>query len=86
MSKSALTRLWHNFELLARMVHNHGGTVAIEWPRSCAYLQERRVKALIKELNLANAGFDGCALGLKSEEGVPIVKPWITSTNHEGLY
>jgi len=74
-------RLWHNFETLAYRTNKLGGRIAIEWPRGCRYWQEPCVRRLMYNLDLADADFDGCQLGMHSAEGLPIKKPWRVATN-----
>ena len=73
------------FEEVARTAHAKGDRVAIEWPRACAYWRLTKVKKLMSELGMRPARFDGCALGLKSPEGVPMRKPWAVAANDEFL-
>ena len=79
-------RIWTNFEKVAHECHRQGGTVAIEWPTQCDYWRESCVKRLIEDLKLDKVQIDGCAVGLKSKEGLPIRKPWTIATNHDTLW
>ena len=49
------------------------------------YWKLPRVRALIEKYSLKPAKFDGCAIGLKSANGVLIRKPWLIMTNCEAI-
>ena len=82
---SAFKKIWSSFAKVARSVVDSGGAVAIEWPRNCSYWKWPRVAALIKELKLIEANFDGCALGVKTADGMLIKKPWRVMCNMSTL-
>ena len=62
-----------------------GVHVAIEWPRGCTYWGLPKVKRLIERLGLVPYHFDGCAVGLKGKDNLPIKKPWTVATTHEEI-
>ena len=74
-------KLWRTFAIVARAVHKSGGFIAIEWPRGCIYWEYREVKALVRELDLTSAEFDGCCYDLRTPDGMLIKKPWLIKTN-----
>ncbi len=79
-------RLWKRVARIARSVRDHGGKVAIEWPRGCSYWRMRCVRKLISELQLQPAKVDGCAVGLKDPDGVPMYKPWTVATDDAFIF
>ena len=69
-------RLWRGMVPIAEAVHNAGGTMTIEWPRSCRYWKEPFVIAFMARYGLVPAYFDGCAFNLNSiVTGKSIKKP-----------
>ena len=70
-------RLHSSFMTLARAVRDTGrGKIVFEWPRFCGLWGERRVKRMVRELELDFANFNGCMLGLCSKQGTLMKKPW----------
>ena len=78
-------KIWDQFEDAARACHRLGGHVVIEWPSLCDYWREARVQRLVSDLGLEQVKIDGCAVGLKSVDNIPIRKPWTLKTAHEGI-
>ena len=78
--------LWRNFETLAYRVDQVGGRVAMEWPRGCRYWQEPKVRRLVSNLQMDEADFDGCAMGIKADNGARIKKPWRVVTNDVSIW
>ena len=75
-------QLWQRFTEAAIACHKAGGTVTIEWPRTCRYWKLRCVAELEEKIGMKRAKFDGCQLGLRSiRKGLPIKKPWMISTS-----
>eukprot|EP00972_Heterocapsa_arctica_P068187 10069247-Heterocapsa_arctica.AAC.1 len=67
-----LRRVWKR----ARIPHDGEFKVAFEWPRGGAGWQQPAMTALLAALPRA-AHFDGCAFGLRNDEGQAIRKPWL---------
>ena len=66
--------------IVARACRANGGSIALEWPRRCAYWHKRSVQAFMREFGIQAHHLDGCAYGLTSlaprTMGMPIRKPW----------
>jgi len=77
MIKHALT--------LARKVRQNGGYVAMEWPRFCSGWARGEVRKLLRDMTLTKANFHGCAVGLESKTGKPLLKPWTVATDSPEL-
>ena len=77
--------LFHNVKIIAEYVRSHGGYIAIEWPKACAYWMEQDVVEFIHSQGLQSVYLDGCMFGLVSQHGSsagqPIRKPWRVDTN-----
>ena len=73
-------RLWDSFEQVVKHRRRVGATVLLDWPRFCAYWQEKRVSQFLKEMKFKHTDFDGCMYGLVSRrggaDGLPVRKPW----------
>ena len=54
---------------------------AFEWPTKRAYFRKKKVQDLFAELGMLPVKFHGCAVGLVSSKGEPILKPWTIYTN-----
>ena len=74
-----------NFKEVALVVHQIHGIIAFEWPAHCKGWENPTVSSMIQELQLQEARFDGCQLGLVSKDGVPILKPWKVFSNSTKL-
>ena len=80
MGQSCLTLLWNalvGHPCRTLLWHScrtllWGTLGAIEWPKGCT-------------LNLVAYSFEGCAVGLRGKDELPITKPWTVATNHEGI-
>ena len=83
---AAFKKIWDAFVVVAREVIRVGGTIAFQWPRNCSYWHWPRVKKFHDEFDLVIAEFDGCAFGLKSDNGKPIKEPWRIATNMPTLF
>ena len=64
------------FGRLGRAVIARGGSASFEWPRHCEGWEEATVQAMLEELKLEPVDVDGCAVGVQSKTGEPILKPW----------
>eukprot|EP00972_Heterocapsa_arctica_P083368 12285099-Heterocapsa_arctica.AAC.1 len=64
------------FIRLAKAVLAKGGSVSFEWPRYCDGWRQPGVIKMVTGLKLTFVDIDGCSVGVKSKEGVPIYKPW----------
>ena len=64
------------FERLGRATLARGGSVSFEWPRHCDGWKEETVETMLRVLKLVPVEVDGCAVGVASEAGEPILKPW----------
>ena len=71
---------------MARECQKNGGKIAVEWPKGCQYWRMNQVNEFINELKLAKVNIDGCALGLKVDKGVPMLKPWTIATDDNYLF
>ena len=74
-------RLWSSFVELVNILRKFNPLIAIEWPRNCVYWKWTSVERFIARAGLTGVNFDGCALGIKHENGLPIMKPWKVMTN-----
>ena len=50
--------------------------MSFEWPRHCEGWKEKTVQAMLEDLKLDPDDFDGCAIGVQSATGEPILKTW----------
>ena len=55
---------------------SRGGSVSSEWPRYCEGWKEEVVLDMMRDLGLEPIDVDGCAVGVRSKSGEPILKPW----------
>ena len=65
-----------NLSVLATFVHQRGGSVSFEWPRTCKGWKLDDVIAFLKSLPFHRADFDGCCFGLQTKDGIPLKKEW----------
>ena len=76
---AVFAKLWRNFKVVAEACRAHGGHVALEWPRSCAYWQRGDVKRALHRWGCTKHHFDGCTYGLIAQKwrdaGTAIQKP-----------
>ena len=88
--RALASKLWNNFEVAAQTCIDHGGCVAVEWPRSCLYWHWHKVKRFSARNNMTKCYLDGCALGLKSmrpeHRGKFLRKPWAIATNFPHVF
>ena len=49
---ATFSKLWIDFVVAAEHCITHGGHVAFEWPRRCAYWRKRSVQAFIRRRNV----------------------------------
>ena len=68
--------LFSNFRRLADECVRLGGRASFEWPKSCSGWAQHDVLKFIFDHNLYTAECHGCAFGLKSRRGHPMLKPW----------
>ena len=74
--------MWKSFEQVARITHDKGGAVAIEWPEHCRYWGWPCVQRLLEELSMQQISFHGCVLGLKNKDQTSYIKkPWCIASN-----
>ena len=64
------------FVRLGRATLSRGGSVSFEWPRHCEGWKEEVVQDMMRDLGLEPIDIDGCAVGVRSKSGEPILKPW----------
>ena len=75
-------KLFSNFLILAKEVHRRGnGGIIFEWPTGCALWKDDRIQGLIKRFELDLVKFNGCMLGVRAANGIPIKKPWTLASN-----
>ncbi|WP_288992781.1 hypothetical protein, partial [uncultured Marinobacter sp.] len=72
-----------HLRIVATAVHDGGGTISFEWPRHCSLWQEQAVRDFIVDFQFLKVDFDGCAVGLVSTAGEPLLKPWRIHTNNK---
>ena len=69
-----------SFEKVAIHAMSVGARIFVEWPRGCAYWNDKRVSGFLTKYGFSFADFDGCMYGLiaayGSTQGMPIRKPW----------
>ena len=70
---------------LPKNVLNMGGKIAIEWPKGCAYWKLEMVNKFVNKYELGTIHCSGCAMGLVSDEGLPIRKTWQIASNDKHL-
>ena len=68
---------------------SHGGCIAFEWPRRCAYWHRPNIVKFLRQHNFNFADFDGCVYVLVvtkgSSAGTPTQKPWHLACSPDGL-
>ena len=60
----------------AELALANGGEVSFEWPRNCAGWLRPELINFIERNQLYTANVDGCACGMTSKKGEPILKQW----------
>jgi hypothetical protein len=73
-------KLMSALEAIADALLCVGGDLVHEWGARNTLWHNRRIKAVIKKLNMHRVYFDGCAVGLVSQDGRKIRKPWVFET------
>jgi hypothetical protein len=53
-----------------------GGHVHWEWPKDCDGYHLEEVVSMLRRCSFLEAILDGCTVGVKSQRGRPILKPW----------
>ena len=71
-----LTRLFKSFQSLCRMIRSRNPCIAFELPKNCEYWSWDIVKKFIAKYNLVPTLCDGCMLGVRDRNGLPIKKSW----------
>ena len=79
-------RLLRAAELVAQVAMKHGGWTIIGLPRHNRYWNWASVKDVCHKFDLKFSHLDGCAFGLKSSTGDPIMMPWRFATNCVPIY
>ena len=69
-------RLFKSFQSLCRMVRSKNPCIAFELPKNCEYWSWDIVKKFIAKYNLVPTLCDGCMLGVRDGNGLPIKKSW----------
>ena len=70
-----LDRLWKSLKSFLQLL-GCDFHIALEWPHKCRYWKLRKVNLILNEHKMTCYHFDGCALGMKNDEGGPLQKPW----------
>ena len=71
------------FGRFGRAVIARGGSDSFEWPRHCEGWKEASMQAMLEELKFEQDDVDGCAAGVQSKTGEPILKPWRIAVNSD---
>ena len=79
--RSIYKRIWSAFVDLVNSMEFAKPLIAIEWPRSCTYWDDKAVDKFVIRNNMTSVKFDGCAVGVKTTDGIPMKKPWTVKTN-----
>ena len=69
-------RLFKSFQSLCRMIRSRNPCIAFELPKNCEYWSWDIVKKFIAKYNLVPTLCDGCMLGVRDRNGLPIKKSW----------
>eukprot|EP00972_Heterocapsa_arctica_P047740 7041901-Heterocapsa_arctica.AAC.1 len=75
-----------SFLKVAKVCHAHGANIAFEWPSGCEYWRWQKVKDFVNKYQLNKVRIHGCAVGLKTDEGIPMVKPWTFATDDSYVF
>ena len=59
---------------------------SIAWTRSCIYWNDKAVDKFVIRFNITPVKFDGCAVGVKTTDGISMKKPWTVKTNMQCLH
>ena len=75
-----------SFTQRAELVLSLGGTVTFEWPRFNSGWNRPDVRRFFEQHpEFKPVEFDGCAVGLRSKNNVPVKKPWKLMTTDPGI-
>ena len=69
------------FRRLGRAVIARSRSVSFKWPSDCQGWKDEAVKAMLEDLKLDRFDINGCAVGVQSKMGEPILKPWRIAVN-----
>ena len=69
-------RLFKSFQSLCRMIKSRNPCVAFELPKNCEYWSWDIVRKFISKYNLVPTLCDGCMLGVRDKNDLPIKKSW----------
>ena len=69
-------RLFKSFQSLCRMIRSKNPCIAFELPKNCEHWSWDIVKKFIAKYNLVPTLCDGCMLGVRDGNGLPIKKSW----------
>ena len=75
----------NHFRLLGKTIISNGGSVSFEWPRFVTGWLRTEVITMMHEFQMYSAVFNGCAVGLTDDSGVPVKKPWRVVTTSPQL-
>ena len=84
--RSIYKRIWSAFVDLVNSMEFAKPLIAIDWPRSCTYWDDKAVDKFVIRNNMTSVKFDGCAVGVKTIDGIPMKKPWTVKTNMHCLH
>ena len=84
--RSIYKRIWSAFVDLVNSMEFAKPLIAIEWPRSCTYWDDKAVDKFVIRNNMTSVKFDGCAVGVKTTDGIPMKTPWTVKTNMHCLH
>jgi len=79
-------KLIRSFSKVAELVLDLQGDVHFEWPKGCTLWKRPEVRELLDKCGMNVVSFDGCAVDLKSSNGLPIRKPWSVATTSKHMY
>ena len=78
-------KLWKHYVLVAVACRANGGSLALEWPKGCAYWRERKVKLFLEHHGMQMYHLDGCMFDLRSQapstRGRLLRKPWTIASD-----
>ena len=69
-------RLFKSFQSLCRMIKSRNPCIAFELPKNCEYWSWDIVKKFISKYKLVPTLRDGCMLGVRDRNDLPIKKSW----------
>jgi hypothetical protein len=74
-------KILKNFMRVAEAVSSKGGRIAYEWPRHATGWKLPELLKFIGDFGLYTVDCDGCAFGMQSDSGEPLLKQWRIVTN-----